>query len=222
YSAAARLYDEAAAIAKAAAGEPWAAEQLRAARIHQGVVLEKVGEYRQAVALYKQLLAERDAGDPRQRASLLVNAGVIYRNLDDAISALAAFDEAAAIYRSVGDVAGLSNAELNRALALHLNLGRPRAAEAAYREALALAERGGDRTEEVQDLFYLGRFLLARAQAGDAAASRLAESEALFDRCFAMADGLGWAEGRWSALEGLGRIAMARGKLREAWARLEA
>jgi len=222
YSAAARLYDEAAAIAKAAAGEPWAAEQLRAARINQGVVLEKVGEYRQAVALYRQLLAEHDDGDPRQRASLLVNAGVIYRNLDDAVSAVAAFDEAAAIYRRLGDLAGLSNAELNRALALHLNLGRPRAAENAYRQALALAERGGDRTEEVQDLFYLGRFLLDRAKAGDAAAGRLAESQALFHRCFSVAERLDSAEGRWSALEGLGRVAVARGNLPEAMARLQA
>ena len=222
YSTAGRLYDEAAAIARATAGEPWAAEQLRAARINQGVVLEKVGAYRQAVALYRQLLAERDGGDPRQRAALLVNAGVIYRNLDDAVSALEAFDEAAGIYRRLGDVAGLSNAELNRALALHLNLGRPRAAEAAYREALALAERGGDRTEEVRDLFYLGRFLLDRARAGDAAARRLAESAALFDRCLASADRIDSAEGRWSALEGLGRVAAARGNLPEAMSRFQA
>ncbi len=231
YSAAMRLYDEAAATAAAAAPAPWAAEQLRAARINQGVVLEKVGEYRQAVALYKRLLAEeggnRDdagerGGDARQRAALLVNAGVIYRNLDDASSALAAFDEAAAVYRRLGDVVGISNAELNRALALHLNLGRPRAAEAAYREALALAERGGDRGEEVQDLFYLGRFLLERAQQGGGDAGALAEAEALFERCLAVARKSGSAEGRWSALEGLGRTAAARGDLDDALGRLEA
>ena len=223
YSEAMRLYDEAAAIAGGAAGESWAAEQLRAARINRGVVLEKVGEYRQAVGLYRQLLDEPGGGsDPRQRASLRVNAGVIYRNLDDAVRALTAFEEAAAIYRRLGDVAGLSNAELNRALALHLNLARPRAAEAAYREALALAERGGDRTEEVQDLFYLARFLLDRAHAGDEATRRLAESEALFRRCLALATETSSAEGRWSALEGLGRIAAARGDLAGALAQLEA
>ena len=214
YSEAMRLYREAAAIAAAARDAPWAGEQLRIARINQGVVLEKVGEYRDAVALYKQLLAADDGGgaDPRQRAGLLVNAGVIYRNLDDAVSALAAFDEAAAIYRELGDVSGLSNAELNRALALHLNLGRPRAAEAAYREALALAEKSGDRTEQVQDLFYLGRLLLDESRrTGDVA--KLAEAEALFRRCLEVAQSSGSAEGRWSALEGLGRIAAARGDL---------
>ena len=41
----------------------------------------------------------------------------------------------------------------------------------------------GDRNEEVQDLFYLGRFLLDRTKAGDAAPSRLAEAEVLFRRC---------------------------------------
>ncbi len=197
YSEAMRLYREAAALAAAARDAPWAGEQVRIARINEGVVLEKVGEYRQAVALYKQLLAgdDGDGADPRQRASLLVNAGVIYRNLDDAVSALAAFDQAAAIYRSLGDVSGLSNAQLNRALALHLNLGRPRAAEAAYREALALAERSGDRTEQVQDLFYLGRLLLDEARgAGDGA--KLAEAEALFRRCLEVAQSSGSAEGR--------------------------
>jgi tetratricopeptide (TPR) repeat protein len=231
YSAAMKLYDEAAAIAAGASPALWAAEQLRATRINRGVVLEKVGEYRQAVALYKRLLAEDggnggdDGGgddDARQRASLLVNAGVIYRNLDDARSALAAFDEAVVIYHRLGDLAGLSNAELNRALALHLNLGRPRAAEAAYREALALAKRGGDRGEEVQDLFYLGRFLLARAQHGKGDAGALAEAEALFERCLAVAQESASAEGRWSALEGLGRTASARGDLDGALARFEA
>ncbi len=223
YSEAMRLYREAAAIAAAAREAPWAGEQLRIARINEGVVLEKVGEYRQAVALYKQLLAEDDGdgGDPRQRPGLLVNAGVIYRNLDDAVSALAAFDEAAAIYRHLGDVSGLSNAELNRALALHLNLGRPRAAEAAYREALALAERSGDRTEQVQDLFYLGRLLLDEARRGGDG-GKLAEAEALFRRCLAVAQSSGSAEGRWSALEGLGRIAAARGDLDGALRQLEA
>jgi len=219
YSEAMRLYRDAARLATGAGDAPWAVEQRRVARINEGVVLEKVGEYRQAVALYKQLLAE-GGGDARQRAGLLVNAGVIYRNLDDAVSALAAFDEASAIYRRLGDRSGLSNVLLNRALALHLNLARPRAAEEAYRQALALARESGDRSEEVQDLFYLARLLLGRA--GGAEGSRwLDEAEALFRQCLAVAERSGSAEGKWSAQEGLGRIAAARGDLRGALDRLE-
>jgi tetratricopeptide (TPR) repeat protein len=212
YSEAMRLYTEAGALATRHPGAPWAAEQRQIARINQGVVLEKVGAYREALGLYKGLLSARTGNDglePRRRAALLVNAGVIYRNLGDPVSAVEAFREAIASYSALGDTAGLSNAHLNLGLALHLNLEQPREAEAAYREALRLAEESGDRTEEVQDLFYLGRLLLANG--------KLAEAEAVFRRCLTVSSGQrgesGSAEGRWSAREGLGRIAAAQGDL---------
>lgn len=215
YSEAMRLYTEAGDLASWHRYAPWAAEQRQIARINQGVVLEKVGAYREALDLYKGLLAPGSGNEPlepRRRAALLVNAGVIYRNLGDPVSAVDAFREAIASYRSLGDTAGLSNAHLNLGLALHLNLEQPRKAEAAYREALRLAEESGDRTEEVQDLFYLGRLLLANG--------RLAEAEAVFRRCLAVSSRergeSGSAEGRWSAREGLGRIAAARGDLQGA------
>jgi tetratricopeptide (TPR) repeat protein len=212
YSDAMRLYTEAGDLAARHGSEPWAAEQREIAQINQGVVLEKVGAYREALDLYKGLLSGRGALEPRRRAALLVNAGVLYRNLGDPVSAAEAFREAIASYRALGDTAGLSNAHLNLGLALHLNLEQPGEAEAAYREALRLAEASGDRTEEIQDLFYLGRLLLARG--------RLPEAEAVFRRCLTASTESGLAEGRWSAREGLGRIAAARGDLPSALAHL--
>jgi len=214
YTAALELHAEAAALAARHPGEPWAAEQGRVARINQGVVLEKVGAYREALDLYKQVLATGGELDPGRRAALLVNTGVIYRNLGDPVKAEESFREAIAVYRQTGDVAGLSNAHLNLALALHLNLERTAAAEAAYREALRLAGESGDRTEEIQDLFYLGRLLLDQHRWG--------EAEAVFRRCLAAAEASGSPEGRWSAREGLGRIARARGDLAGALADFEA
>jgi tetratricopeptide (TPR) repeat protein len=208
YARAMELYEEAAAIAAAARDEEWAREQWRAAQVNRGVVLEKVGAYREAVAIYRELLAGEETGDPRRRAALLVNTGVIYRNLDDAVRALSALDEAIGLYDEAGDLAGLSNAHLNRGLALQLNLARPRAAEAAFRQALALARRAGDRGEEVQDLFYLGRLLLATG--------RLPEADTAFRQALEVATASGSAEGRWSAHEGLGRTAAARGDLHAA------
>jgi CHAT domain-containing protein len=151
--------------------------------------------------------------DAGRLASLRVNTGVLYRNLGDPVRAVEAFREAAEGYRQVGDTAGLSNAYLNLGLALHLNLERPGEAEAAYREALRLAEASGDRTEEVQDLFYLGRLLLQRGRPG--------EAEAVYRRCLATAEASGSPEGRWAAREGLGRIARARDDLRGALGHFE-
>src|SRR3954463_2872724 len=214
YTVALELHDQAAALAGRHPGEAWAAEQERIARINQGVVLEKGGAFREALDLYRRVLAAGGEIDPDHRAALLVNAGTIYRNLGDPVRAAAAYREAAGLYRQAGDTAGLSNANLNLALALHLNLEQPAEAEAAYREALRLAEESGDRTEEIQDLFYLGRLLLGQG--------RLPEAEALFRRCLAAAEASGSAEGRWSAREGLGRTARARGDLPGALTTLEA
>jgi CHAT domain-containing protein len=130
---------------------------------------------------------------------------VLYRNLGDPVRAVEAFREAVEGYRQAGDTAGLSNAYLNLGLAQHLNLERPGEAEAAYRQALRLAEESGDRTEEVQDLFYLGRLLRERGRPG--------EAEAVYRRCLATAEASGSPEGLWAAREGLGRIARARDDL---------
>jgi CHAT domain-containing protein/Tfp pilus assembly protein PilF len=203
YDRALAFHTEAAALSAQRAGEPWAAEQLQIARINQGVVLEKLGAYREALDLYRHAL--REAGEPRRRAALLVNTGVLYRNLGDPVRAADSFRAAVALFGKLGDAAALSNAWLNLALAQHLNLERPAEAEASYREALRLAEASGDRTEEIQDLFYLGRLLLATG--------RLGEAETVFRRSLAAAQASGSAEGIWSAREGLGRIAVARGDL---------
>ncbi|HEY0554577.1 MAG TPA: tetratricopeptide repeat protein, partial [Thermoanaerobaculia bacterium] len=201
YTAALELHGEAAALAARHSREPWAAEQVRIARINEGVVLDKVGAYREALDLYRQVLGAAGELDPGRRAALLVNTGVIYRNLGDPVKAVDLFQQAIAGYQArgpSGDSAGLSNAWLNLALALHLNLERTAEAEDAYRQALRLAEASGDRAEEIQDLFYLGRLLLRQNQLG--------EAEAAFRRCLAAAEASGSAEGRWSAREGLGRI----------------
>lgn len=213
YTRALAFHRQAADLAARHPDEPWSADQLRVARINLGVVLEKLGAYREALDSYRQVLAEGGDLDPRLHASLRVNSGVVYRNLGDPVSALEAFQEAVRIYEAEGDAAGLSNAWLNTGLAHHLNLARPRAAEEAYREALRYAQRSGDRGEEIQDLFYLGRLLLDLR--------RLDEAERAFRRCLELSRRSGSPEGRWSALDGLGRIAAARGQASQALDLLE-
>ena len=208
YNRALTLHRAAAGLAGRNLSEPWAPGQVRVARINEGVVLEKLGAYREALDVYRLALQEESELDPRSRASLRVNVGVVYRNLGDPVRAREAFEEAIRIYEAAGDTAGLSNAWLNVALVDHLNLRQPAKARHAYGEALRFAEQSGDRAEEIQDLFYLGRLLLEQGLLGDA--------ERAFRRCLAAAERSGSAEGRWSALDGLGRIAAAQGDTRRA------
>jgi tetratricopeptide (TPR) repeat protein len=205
YQAALTSLRQAEEVAGRHGGEPWAPRQRRVARLNRGVVFEKLGAYSEALDLYRRVAAEREAMDPGQWAALRVNMGVLYRNLGDPVIAVEAFEEAAEIYRQQGDEAGLSNALLNRALARHRNLAEPEAAEEDYRRALALARASGDRSEQVQDLFYLGDLLLEQGRVG--------EAEETFRRCLAASAQSGSAEGTWSAQEGLGRAAAARGDL---------
>lgn len=203
YNRALDLHGMAAELAGRFPEEPWSAAQVRISRINQGVILEKLGAYREALDAYRQVLAEESELDPLRRAMLRVNTGVVYRNLGDPVSAQTAFREAIALYEAEGDQAGLSNAWLNLGLVHHLNLGQPGPAEAAFRNALRIARASGDRSEEIQDLFYLGRLLLEQG--------RTDEAGAVFTESLQAARRSDSAEGRWSALEGLGRVAAARG-----------
>lgn len=208
YGDAMRRQAAAEALAERHSSEPWAPRRIVIAKLNQGVALEKLGAYREALDLLRDLAATMDDGDPGLTASVQVNLGVIYRNLGDPISAVASFAEAGAVYEKLGDVAALSNVKLNLALALHLNLGRLAEAERAYREALALARESGDRSEEIQDLHYLGHVELELG--------RGAAAEESFRRCLELADDAGSTEGRWSGLYGLGRVTEERGDLGKA------
>lgn len=202
YGESMRLHTAAESLAERHADEPWSEGQLRIARLNQGAVLEKLGAFREALDLLRALAVQVGDEDSGLHALVQVNLGVIYRNLGDPIRAVESFRKAAATYARLGDEAGLSNAKLNLALALHLNLRRLDEAEVAYREALDLAREGSDRAEEIQDLFYHGNLQLEIGNVG--------EAERSFRRCLELAEASRSAEGRWSGLYGLGRVAEAR------------
>ncbi len=197
--------DEVLRLAEANPEADWSASQSRIALLNEGVVLEKLGAFRAALESYRQALVAEGEIDEGLDALLKVNLGVAYRNLGDPVRAVELYEEAALAYRRLDNDSGLSNALLNIALARHLNLDQPEAAEVAYREALALAVSAGDRPEEIQDLFYLASLLHEQ--------NRLDEAEQLFERALEVSEESGSAEGRWSSLAGLGRIAAGRGDL---------
>lgn len=197
------FHREAARIARQQGDEAWAPAQEWIAWVNQGVVLERLGAFRQALDLYRQAREEEERVDAQRRASLRVNLGVVYRNLGDPREAVSAFEEAADFYQQLEDTAGLTNALLNLGLAYHLNLARPAAAEDAFQRALAAARRGGNKTAEAQGLCHLGRLYLDH--------ERLTEAEESLRACLAAAQEGTAADSRWPALYGLGRLAAGRG-----------
>lgn len=213
YDEAMELQRQAEALAAAHAGEPWASAVRASNRINEGVVLEKLGAARSALARYRDLADGEPALDARRRAALLTNTAVLYRNLGDPVRAEEDLARAAGLYGEVRDVAGLSNVHLNLGLVRRHNLRDAVGAEIEFREALRLARLSGDRGEEVQDLYHLGDALRVTG--------RLTEAEAVLIACLNLAVDTGAVEARWAALEALGRVERQRGELPAALARLE-
>lgn len=212
YGAALERHRQAEQLAADRPHEPWAREQVLIARINQGVILERLGGFREALERYRSVLPEEDVLGPARAASLHLNLGVVYRNLGDPVRAVEAFESASTAFREAGDSAALASARLNLALSYHLNLDRPDLAEAAYREALEVADTAGDQAEQIRARTYLGRFLL---QSGD-----IDEAEGLFREALKRSEAMGQAEGVGASLAGLGGVAESRGNLPEALDRL--
>jgi tetratricopeptide (TPR) repeat protein len=202
YALAREQLDEVMQLIDQHAGEDWAPEERRLATLNLGVLLEQLGAYDEALAAYRGLLADAAQLEPRHVAALQINIGVVYRNLGDPVRALDAFNAGVAAYEALGDVASLSNAWINVGLVHHLNLHDAPAAEQAYGRALELAMQSGDREEEAWDRIYLGRL---RLESG-----RLDEAERSLRAALDIATEVGSAEGRWTALEGIARVAIAR------------
>jgi tetratricopeptide (TPR) repeat protein len=202
YGGALARFEEAEAIARRAGSSPWAARRAAIARVNQATALEKVGDYGGAFERVRADLEDPSALEPAERVALWTNAGVLLRNLGDPRHALDLFDRAWDEALRSADAATQANVRLNRGLAHWLDLGDPPAARAEIEAAAGLARASGDHAEIVQTLFYRGRFELARGEGGDARAT--------FEEALAEATESGNAEGKWSALEGLGRVALER------------
>ncbi len=207
------------ALTAAHAGDPWAPEQRRVAMLNRAVVLERLGAHREALGGLLELAREPEP-DSRHEAALAANLGVIYRNLGDPRAAARELDRAAALFRAERDRGGLANALLNRGQVAELHLREPESAERLYLEALAEAEAGGDRGQQVQALIFLGR--LRRGAGRDAAA------ESDLGAALDLARGIDDPEAAAAALGELARLDRARGdgdgaarRLDEALAALE-
>ncbi len=205
YADAMSFFEDSARLARGRPGEAWAESQEALALMNQGVVLERVGAFREALDRYRGAADRLDDGDPYRRAALEVNIGVVYRNLGDPVRAAESFQIAAETYLRLGDQASRANALVNLALAMHLNLERSGQAEVTFREALAAAELAGDHSVQTGVLLGLGQLLLEE--------ERVDEAEASFLQVETLARQEGANSSLAWALHGLARIAETRGEL---------
>jgi tetratricopeptide (TPR) repeat protein len=213
YGEAMARFEAAAHLAQAHAEQPWASGQESVAAINQGVVLERVGSFRQALVRYRAVADRLAEADPWRRAALELNIGVVYRNLGDPVRAVESFRAAAETYARLGDSASRANALLNLGLALHLNLDRSAEGEQALSAALAAAVEAGDRALETDCRIALGEL---RLQAGQAV-----QADALLARAAQLARDSGADNRLGLALHGLARIEEERGDLEAAWTLLQ-
>ncbi|MCH9646713.1 MAG: CHAT domain-containing protein [Deltaproteobacteria bacterium] len=207
YGQALELHRQGEDLAETSEGAPWAQQRLNIARLNQGVLLERLGAFDEALSKYHQAIAS-GALDPSAEALARLNTGVAYRNLGDSAKAVAAFERAIEVFQTLKEPGNLSNAWLNLGIVRHLNLGDLDAAETAFRQALRLAVQTDEARQRIQSRFYLGRLLLDQ--------ERWDEAEEQFEICLKVSTASGSAEGRWSALEGLGLLAASRGDLEAA------
>jgi tetratricopeptide (TPR) repeat protein len=196
--------DRAEALARGAAGEDWAEEELRIGHVNRGVVLERLGAYREALAEVRE-----GAGpdDPETAAVRILDVAVLYRNLGDPWRALSELDRAEALLPA-GSRSMRATIALDRGLVELLNLEHPARAEERFAAALELARAAGDRREEGRSLCALGRARLALRD--------LRAADAAFRECLRVAEASESAETRWTALAGLGRVAADDGRAEEA------
>lgn len=213
YGEALEIYRRIETIANANADAAWADDQRRLALLNEGVVLERLGAFEEALDRYQTLRDEGEAMPPRERASLLANLGTLYRNLGDPVRAAESVREAAALAASVDNLAGTANAEINLGIILHENLKQPDAAEVAYQRALGRSREIGDSDLIIESALNLGRLLMASERRGEALE--------LFQLAETTAAQSGSIDALARSLTGLGRLHAADGDLDQAQAHLQ-
>ncbi|MGE0814704.1 MAG: CHAT domain-containing protein [Vicinamibacterales bacterium] len=208
YDEAARAFDRAGALARDHAGEPWAAGRTAVVRANQAALLQRLGRYTDALAIYRAMLGPDVALGPAQFGQVLVNEGALFRRLGDPYKALDAYADARARFAAGRDAGSEAAVLTNRGIALALDLGRLDEAAAAFGEALAVATAAGNRREA----------LLARLYRGEShrRAGRLADAAEDFAGAATLAAALDAREEVWKAGYGRGRVLLAEGRRADA------
>lgn len=204
YDEAARAFDRARQLAESHRDAPWAAGRRAVAEANQAALLQRLGRYADALAVYRAMVAADAPLPPAERAQVRVNQGALFRRLGDPYKALESYDEARSDFAAARDAVGEASVLTNRGIALALDLADYAAASAAFTEALAVATGAGARREA----------LLARLYRGETArrAGQLPQAADDFAAAEALATTLSAPEEVWKARYGQGRVHLAGGR----------
>jgi DNA-binding SARP family transcriptional activator/tetratricopeptide (TPR) repeat protein len=178
-----------------------------------GGVLRLTGDYPRATeALERALAVSRDLDNQGVRANTFTQIGIVRRQTGDYPGAVEALEEALGIYRDLGNRLGQGNA-LTHLGAVRCRTGdHPEAAE-AIEEAMIICRELGDRGGEAEGLNEAG----ALYRACDELDRAVTCHQQALD--LALAIDSPWDEA--CALAGLGRCALAAGRIADAGAYLE-
>jgi tetratricopeptide (TPR) repeat protein len=196
YSEALDAFDRAMVLVEAARDERWARRRRRIVLANKATLYQRLGRYREALAIYRELGTSSDVR-PEEHAQMLVSQGVLYRRIGDPVKALQLYTEAQQLFARNQHVYGELGAMKNRGFALALNLGRPEEAERTFSDVLDLATRTGNRREVLVTGLFRGETRLRR---GDVDGARRD-----FEAGLALARELGTPDEEWRALYGLAR-----------------
>ena len=198
YSDAAAQYASALAITNARATEAWAPRRRRIILVNQATLDQRLGRDEEALKIYREVQATGSDLRPQEQAQILTNLGVLYRHLGDPIKALAAYDQARALFAQEHQLDGELGVMKNRGIVLALDLGQLDAAQKNFTESLDKATQAANKREMLQARLYRGETEL---RAGEADAAR-----ADFTAALELAQSLHTPEEQWKALYRLGRL----------------
>ncbi len=204
YSDAAAHYDAAARVIDAHRSEEWTRRRRRILLANKATLDQRLGRYDEALAAYKLALADASDVRPEEHAQMLVNLGVAYRRLGDPYKALAAYDEALALFARDQQLDGELGVLKNRGIVLALDLGRLDEARATFADAFARATKAGSQREALQAQLYGAETMLRLGATAPAARD--------FRAAYDAARTLETVEEQWKALYGLARCELRLGE----------
>ncbi|MFK8017770.1 MAG: CHAT domain-containing protein [Gammaproteobacteria bacterium] len=147
----------------------WAPYQRALLTLNRGVVLEKIGAYRDALQALEQSLDIATTAAPDLLPDIQMNRGVVLRNLGDPSAALSAYRSALAAFETRADRAAVANVYLNQGLVHWLNRNDLEAALERFEQARALSVASGDVSAAREAQYFTLRVRLDRDDEDQAA-----------------------------------------------------